>query len=322
MKKHSLLDSIQVKNPCAESWDEMVGSEEIRFCSHCSKHVHNLSAVTRSDAMKIVAKSKGNICVRYAKLPDGKLSTSDRPLFQIGKRARIAAGAMATTLAVSAFAYSQDALVGKPGPVVEKKKGKSHPTTDPIIVNFTVVDAQGAVIPGAKITLSNVTIKETLSAISNADGVAFFKLITPGKYEVFVSEKPGFKELKTNLVVTSDSNVSIELVLEVTATELIGVVAIADYIIDDLADAISENNYERAKDAIQDGATLNPTERTNDLPPPLHQAVTLGYTRIVKLLLDSGANPNLRTSEGITPLDCAKTDEMRNLLKEYGAKEF
>jgi ankyrin repeat protein len=89
--------------------------------------------------------------------------------------------------------------------------------------------------------------------------------------------------------------------------------------VDYLSDAISENDYERARDAIRDGADLNPKDAEL---PPLHQAVALGYIRIVKLLLDNGANPNLRTEDGRVPLDFATDDEIRELLKEYGAKEF
>ena len=35
MSKINFLDSINVESPCSESRDEMQGSEQIRFCSHC-----------------------------------------------------------------------------------------------------------------------------------------------------------------------------------------------------------------------------------------------------------------------------------------------
>ena len=60
MKKKKLLDSINVKSPCSESWDEMFGNDEVRFCSHCAKNVHNLSAMTRQKAKELIKNSNGN----------------------------------------------------------------------------------------------------------------------------------------------------------------------------------------------------------------------------------------------------------------------
>ena len=38
------LDRIRVASPCSADWDEMTGNDEVRFCRHCSRHVHDLSA--------------------------------------------------------------------------------------------------------------------------------------------------------------------------------------------------------------------------------------------------------------------------------------
>lgn len=59
----------------------------------------------------------------------------------------------------------------------------------------------------------------------------------------------------------------------------------------------------------------------------LHIAAYAGYTNIVQLLLQNGANPNLQTSFGITPLFMALNDDVDNitiinivkLLLKYGA---
>lgn len=55
---------IQIKNPCHEDWNTMSGIEKRKFCSSCQKTVHNLSAVTKQEAMAIVAQEE-NPCVRY-----------------------------------------------------------------------------------------------------------------------------------------------------------------------------------------------------------------------------------------------------------------
>jgi ankyrin repeat protein len=57
---------------------------------------------------------------------------------------------------------------------------------------------------------------------------------------------------------------------------------------------------------------------------PLHWACYFGYADIAKLLHDSGANPNLISDTGRTPLEIAKTldfEQIAELLRKYGAKE-
>jgi hypothetical protein len=73
MKKSlKVLDAVVVKNPCQESWEQMKGGEKSRFCLKCSHSVVNLSAMTRSEAEKLIArKNDGRLCVRYFVNDDG-----------------------------------------------------------------------------------------------------------------------------------------------------------------------------------------------------------------------------------------------------------
>ena len=61
MSKSSFIDSVEVAAPCHESWDEMAGSETVRFCSHCAETVTNLSAMTRKEAARLVRASDGKL---------------------------------------------------------------------------------------------------------------------------------------------------------------------------------------------------------------------------------------------------------------------
>lgn len=57
--------------------------------------------------------------------------------------------------------------------------------------------------------------------------------------------------------------------------------------------------------------------------PPLHFALGDNDFELVKLLLDNGADPDLKDSDGYTTLDQAvefKNKKMVSLLLEYGAK--
>ena len=69
------LDVIQVAEPCHESWDAMTGDDRVRFCRGCSKHVHNLSAMSRTEAERLVCESAGSLCVRFARGEDGRVQT-------------------------------------------------------------------------------------------------------------------------------------------------------------------------------------------------------------------------------------------------------
>jgi len=60
---------LQVNTPCDADWDAMTGDERKRFCDHCSKHVHDLSALTEPEARELL--SKPGICGRYRVRPDG-----------------------------------------------------------------------------------------------------------------------------------------------------------------------------------------------------------------------------------------------------------
>jgi hypothetical protein len=61
------LDIIEVKQPCPALWDEMIGDEKRRFCDHCRKFVHNLSAMPEDEAERLVCSAAGSLCVRFAR---------------------------------------------------------------------------------------------------------------------------------------------------------------------------------------------------------------------------------------------------------------
>ena len=107
-KRSSLIDSVEVRVPCEASWDEMVGDDRVRFCRHCAKDVNNISAVTRKQAMRLVERSGGSLCIRY--VPDaatGQPVFLDRMVRITRRRPLIAAGVLAASIGVSSMAYSQ-----------------------------------------------------------------------------------------------------------------------------------------------------------------------------------------------------------------------
>src|SRR5882724_7806253 len=95
MSSKNRLDQIQVASPCTADWESMVGNDQVRFCEHCTLSVHDLSAMTRQKAMRLVGNSRGRLCVRFEHGPDGRPITKEpTKLHRISRRAsRIAAGA-------------------------------------------------------------------------------------------------------------------------------------------------------------------------------------------------------------------------------------
>jgi len=74
------LDHVRVAAPCKADWDQMIGSERVRFCGQCSLNVYNLSAMTRSDAESLIARTEGRLCVRFYRRRDGSIITKDCPV--------------------------------------------------------------------------------------------------------------------------------------------------------------------------------------------------------------------------------------------------
>lgn len=102
MTQTSPLDQIRIAAPCSASWDEMEGSDRVRFCQECQLHVYNLSAMTTAEARALVAKTEGRLCARMYRRADGSVITQDCPRGLAAAR-RQTARAFAACLAVAMF---------------------------------------------------------------------------------------------------------------------------------------------------------------------------------------------------------------------------
>src|SRR3954471_20635649 len=70
------LEVLRVETPCPQDWDAMTGDgDRMRYCEGCGLHVHNLSAMPREDAERLVCESAGRLCVRYERMPTGTVRT-------------------------------------------------------------------------------------------------------------------------------------------------------------------------------------------------------------------------------------------------------
>lgn len=70
--------------------------------------------------------------------------------------------------------------------------------------------------------------------------------------------------------------------------------------------------------------TLDLNSVDNDGLTALYAAVDCGFNKTLELLLENGANPNLKNQNGCNPLGLAQQEELKNtesILRKYGAKE-
>ena len=85
------------------------------------------------------------------------------------------------------------------------------------VITGTVVDQAGAVVPGARVTVTNVSTRSAFSTSTTATGNFTVPSIPPGTYEVRI-EQEGFKVLTlTNLIVAAGATVSANAQLEIGA---------------------------------------------------------------------------------------------------------
>lgn len=332
----------------------MIGNDRVRFCEHCSLHVHNISEMTRARALRLANKSQGRICVRYHRAPSGAIATkSVSPrLYQLGKRvSRVAAGAFSATLSLTA-AVAQSPSDSERRPIAVVQPDARWRLT--AALNGTVRDQTGALIPGATVALSTSGVNYFLS--TGETGTFRFEQLAAGNYTLMV-EAPGFNRVETNLYLGPDSDRQVDQTLQVadihadveilsggtrTETVVSGGAMIATPT-NPFVKAAFEDNLEELSRLIAETDVNVRDEATNTTA--LDHAVGNGNREIVQLLLsrgakvigsastilmrlnddatsdlvwdliNAGAEVNAKTESGETPLMSAAYEENGEILK-------
>jgi hypothetical protein len=108
------LDGLTVSVPCTEPWEKMKGDDRRRYCAKCRLHVHDLSSMTRDEALDLLGNAAGGrTCVRFSRRPDGRVTTRDcrKAVRALRRRAFLAAAAIAGAVGLggAALALAQQA---------------------------------------------------------------------------------------------------------------------------------------------------------------------------------------------------------------------
>ena len=69
----------KIDQPCTYGWENMEGTETVRYCKQCKLNVHNLSNMNEDEARKVLDSSSGRSCVRMQVRPDGSVYTDNCP---------------------------------------------------------------------------------------------------------------------------------------------------------------------------------------------------------------------------------------------------
>jgi ankyrin repeat protein len=337
MPKKSFIDSIKVENPCKEDWDEMNGNDTVRFCSHCSKNVNNLSEMTRKQAIRLVRQSGGKLCIRY--IPNTKTGS---PVFadrfgRIARNAGAAAGVLTASMMLSTAAFAQGGTESQPQ-LVQIENSIKAGSTAPSISGY-VTDPNGAAIPFAIVSVTN---QETLvSAIQNANGEGFyeFKDLAAGKYTLHV-EAGGFAVRDVTDIWVGESGetrrdaqmslqnmeVAVQVGGEIEGERFVTMGLIALSPVESrnaLVNAVMNEDLDEVKARVMMHSRINVKDKAYDGITPLHAAIKTGNVEIVRYLLEHGAKTNIRDFQKRTPLmmmDEDATPELFDLLVQYRAK--
>jgi hypothetical protein len=339
MKNRSLVDSIEVKSPCSQGWDSMQGNDEVRFCDHCVKHVHNLSAITRKDVRKLIARSNGNICVHYVRRPDGRIETLKRTLHQLTRQTGIAAGVLGTSLAASTLTFAQTVDTNLPQQETPQADLSLEKDTTPGgTISGVVTDQNGAVITFAVVTVFNETGSVYQSMVTNAEGYYEFKGLPDGRYKLkvdaggFQSREMGEVTISAEILNKYDVQMAVSQVAENVnvggnniSTSVDGMISSTYTIVagNKLIRAVMADDLDEVKALIGQGKKVNVKNGQDEGNFPLHYAVEHGNFDIVQALLYAGAKISVKNFDKKTPimmLDSDASPDLVNLLLRYGAQ--
>ena len=338
MAPKNFLNNLTVPSPCSTDWNSMIGNDQVRFCEHCSLDVHNLSLMTRAQAERLVARSNGRLCVQYIHDPNGGPVTLPvgQKLHHISRRvSQIAAGAFTAALSVTSAIAQESTGVrigGADVPPANQPMARWAPGAS---VVGTVSDQNGALIPGATVSVSNEEFNLALYASTGQDGRFRIDSLRAGSYKLRI-EAPGFAADENNevylgangetrmdrslKVAAIEENVEIEANGETRFISSGGVVA---YVAPEhpFVRAAQQDDLETLAGLIS-GMDVNLRDPRSNTTA-LEHAVRNANREMVQLLLSSGATINLKNTSGETVLmmfDADATSDLMWDLINAGAK--
>ena len=226
------IDRLRIATPCPISWEQMTGDNRVRFCDHCHLNVYNISELSRIEAETLIASTEGRLCARLFRRADGTVLTKDCPvgLRELKRRvAKRAAAIFAAIVSLSATAFGQQSSTreGKTActpqtRITRTSASHAQPATS---VSGTVLDVNRAIIPGAKVLITNVGTNEAWNTSTDAEGRFQYDSLASGNYSLKI-EATGFKShVVTNIILESNQSLNVDMILELNGeTVTVGII--------------------------------------------------------------------------------------------------
>jgi len=105
------LDRAEIATPCDRTWDSLVGDARVRHCGKCGQNVYNVEAMSRDEALGLIAAREGRVCMRIFRRTDGTVVTADC-WTRLREARRRGVGAFLAVLVVAGFAEVAAMTVG------------------------------------------------------------------------------------------------------------------------------------------------------------------------------------------------------------------
>lgn len=336
-----VLNRLRINNPCTARWDDMQGNDEVRFCGHCAKNVHNLSAMTRVDALRLVEESRGGLCIRYETTAAGSVFTRDNHVFSFPKLrlSPLVAAAFGIAITVTPAFAQENAGPACPKPEVVTTRTRTTGATGTVrgrLVNQTADPAYNVL--GVQLS-QNSSKRETRT---NELGEFIFDNVPPGIYTLVAGLSVEFKPLiLINIEVGHAEVVNIEAKWprnEDFEENIGAIVTVPEIEIQSESDiqkplhrkntfsngeffnAAAEGDLGKLRKLfkkLKSADVLSPEKET-----PLVYAVRARKIEAVRFLLENGADANARSVTGRTTLMLAAMNgdaEIIRLLLKHGA---
>ena len=305
---------LRIPSPCSVDWDSMIGNDRVRFCEHCQLSVHNVDFASPKQLRRLIARSKGRLCVNYVQPAPQKPPAP--VLYKIARRtSRIAASAFSATLSIST-AVAATANLQQPtfraDRISATRRAAQSVTSGSARLFGYVFDPNGAVITGATVTLVNSESNHAYNYYTSGDGQYQFDGLQPGTYSLTIRSK-GFETSDLpGLTVRANDNNRIDQTLsiapvqaEVTVEETItfrGGGAVAVILPEEpLVKAAMEDDLDELKTILLSHPNVNVRDKSTRYTA-LDRAVLNGNREMVQVLLWAKADVNGRDGNGETPL--------------------
>lgn len=197
------LERLRIASPCPTNWDSMSGNDKVRFCGLCNLNVYNLSAMTGREADQLIARTEGRLCAKLYRRSDGTVITADCPVGwrALKRRASFVAGAALTALfSLFGSAAAQKASSQEKPDVcrnqlsVKRALAATLPQDKRAPLSGSILDPNGAVIPGVSVTATDRKTKQQHTTMSDEDGHYQFPALPAGTYQLDVAGAAPFEK--------------------------------------------------------------------------------------------------------------------------------